>query len=97
MWAGNFISKVGNCTSTTLITAIYCTNLGKFSLNAGAYTTGDNGTHDMSGVTIGADEVPNNYLVNGSYVCEFLIFGGHLAPSVVTLIKTYLNTKWAIY
>lgn len=97
LYAGGFLGKAGDVRATGILVAVFSTDLSKLSLNGGAFTTGNTGSQNMSGITIFADETESNKMHANGFFCEIIVCSGHLSPNIIIAVQNYLNNKWHCY
>lgn len=95
VYAGATLSRTGSTAAWTISEAVFDGATSEFAINGGAAATGNVGSSDPDGVSVGAG--PNGDFPAHCDVAEVLVFPGALSPSERTQVRNYLNDKWGVY
>ena len=82
----------GQTNGSALYTLIYDTTSSELRKNSSVQVSGDAGTRDMNGVTLGATYVNSAHAEFD--LGEILIYDGLVSETDITAIEGYLNPKW---
>ena len=94
MFSGNVLSASATPTNFNYVCGIYDGVSSILTIN-GSATTGNVGSSNTLGMTIGANGVASGQFLNGD-IAEIIVYNSHLSVTNRQKVENYLKTKYAL-